>query len=201
MWCFFIEENISVILYVYKGKNHKGAAGEALVKRALADYTNFKGDTPVIKRGKHGKPFFENVPVSFSISHSGEIWVCLMADSNVGVDIQLCKNVKYEKISERFFTKNEVEFIKKQGIKSFFEVWTKKEAFVKYTGNGFSNQPFSNFSVVKYINDEYLCKKSIEDAYIQEFIIPLDMLNKKLETKLVGAICTQKKEEMIIKEL
>lgn len=190
-----------MILYIYNGKNHKGRAGEVLVKMALADYTNNKYDNPIIKRGEYGKPFFENIPVCFSISHSGEIWVCLMSDFNVGVDIQIYKNVRYEKLAQRFFTKNEAEYIKKQGTKSFFEVWTKKEAFVKYTGNGFANQGFSNFSVINCNEGEYFVKTNLNDVCIQEIDLPLEKFKIELETELVGAACTQTREDIIIKSL
>lgn len=190
-----------MVLYVHNGKEHKGIAGEELVKRALADYSNDMYDVAVIKRGKHGKPYFKNIPVCFSISHSGEIWVCLMADFNVGIDIQSYKHLKYEKVAQRFFQENEVEYIKAQGIDAFFQVWARKEAYVKYTGNGFANEGFSNFSVVNGNNEGYFIKTNLEDAYFQEIDLELGKLNINLEEKLVGVACTQLKEPIVIKKL
>lgn len=190
-----------MVLYVHKGKEHKGIAGESLIKKALADYSSGMYDDALIKRGEYGKPYFEQIPVCFSISHSGEIWVCLMADFNVGIDIQRYKQLKYEKVARRFFHKNEVEFIKEQGIDAFFQVWTRKEAFVKYTGKGFANEGFSNFSVVNQDNENYFLKPNIEEAYFQEIELKLEELNLHGETKLAGVACTKLKEPIIIKRI
>ena len=45
-----------------------------------------------IKYGVHGKPYLENVPFYFNISHSGEYVICAYDDKPVGADIQLMKN-------------------------------------------------------------------------------------------------------------
>nr|WP_315023302.1 4'-phosphopantetheinyl transferase superfamily protein [uncultured Aminipila sp.] len=190
-----------MVLYVHNGKEQKGIAGEELVKKALADYSNKIYDAALIKCGKHGKPYFENIPVCFSISHSGEIWVCLMADFNVGMDIQIYKQLKYEKVAQRFFQENEVKYINEQGIDAFFQVWVRKEAYVKYTGNGFANEGFSNFSVVNKENEGYFFESNIEEAYFQEIDLELDKLNINVEEKFVGVACTQLKEPIVIKRI
>ncbi|MHC1721646.1 MAG: 4'-phosphopantetheinyl transferase superfamily protein [Aminipila sp.] len=190
-----------MVLYVHDGKEHKGIAGEELVKKALKDYSNDRYDSVVINRREHGKPYFKNIPISFSISHSGEIWVCLMADFNVGVDIQIYKSLKYKKVAQRFFQENEVQFINEQGIDAFFQVWARKEAYVKYTGNGFADEGFSSFSVVDKDNEGYLLKANLEDAYFQEIDLELGQLNIMLKEKLVAVACTQLKEPIVIKKI
>ncbi len=190
-----------MVLYLHNGKDHHGIAGEVLVKKALADYSNGMYDNALIKRGEYGKPYFENVPICFSISHSGDIWACLMADFNVGMDIQLYKQLKYEKVARRFFQGNEVEYIKSQGIDTFFQVWIRKEAFVKYTGKGFAHEGFSNFSVVNKIKEGYFFKSNIEEAYFQEIDLELEKLNLNIEAKLAGVACTQLKEPIVIKRI
>ncbi|QHI71238.1 4'-phosphopantetheinyl transferase family protein [Aminipila terrae] len=190
-----------MIVYIYDGKEHKGKAGEELLRKALKDYSGNAYTGIVIKREKYGKPYFENIPVQFSISHSGQIWVCLMADFNVGIDIQFYKNLKYEKIAERFFTENEIEYIHQKGIDGFFQVWTRKEAYVKYTGNGFANEGFSDFSVVSKEGNNYFLKKTIGEAYFQELDLPSDKCDFITKSKLVGVTCSRVKEFINIKIL
>lgn len=190
-----------MVLYVHNGKEHHGISGEVLVKKALTDYSHDMYTDAIVKRGEYGKPYFENVPVCFSISHSGEIWACLMADFNVGMDIQLYRQLKYEKVAQRFFAENEAEYIKEQGIHAFFQVWSRKEAFVKYTGKGFAHEGFSNFSVINKDSNGYFFKKNIEEAYFQEMNVNLETLNFHTETKLVGIACTQVKEPIVIKRI
>lgn len=186
-------------LYVYKGKEHKGLFGEALVKKALAHYTDRKYKNPIIKREEHGKPFFKDIPVFFSISHSGDIWVCLMADFNVGIDIQISKNLNYNKLSERFFHEYEIEYIKQFGEEAFFEIWTRKEALVKYTGKGFANQNFSSFSVVNKKNKEYLFKNILDDVFFENIDLPLK--NETKQEKIYISMCVKNREPLIIKEI
>lgn len=53
------------------------------------------------------------------------------------------------KIAKRFFCDNEIKYITKAESEidyRFFETWTKKESYVKYTGNGLST-PFKSFNV------------------------------------------------------
>lgn len=94
-----------------------------------------------------GKPI--NDRFFFSLSHSGEYAVCVSANTPVGVDIQKINKANTE-IAKRFFSDDEFEYVKKGHNKDecFFEIWTKKEAFVKAFGQGI-NSDFSKFSVLK----------------------------------------------------
>jgi len=148
-----------MVLYIYKGTDLKGTRGEALVKRAWSLYTG-KMDSPEIKRTAKGKPYFENSNISFSISHSGELWVCLFAHFNVGVDIQMIKDGHLQEIAARFFTKAEAETVRQEGRKAFYRIWTSREACGKYAGTGFFFQgepdPYPFLREV-FISSDYIC--------------------------------------------
>ncbi len=100
----------------------------------------------------------------------------MIADSDIGVDIEkidCCK--RYELIVKKFFSKNEKEYVRQKANtnESFFEVWTKKEAYVKYLGMGidknFKNQDVfmidNNIHIVTFIENNYVlsyyCKQCV----------------------------------------
>lgn len=91
-----------------------------------------------ILRTEKGKPYFDGIPVEFSVSHTDDVWVCLMSVGNepVGIDIQQVKPYSYDKIAARYYTKEEQEYLEQNGEDGFFRIWTRKEAYAKYTGRG-----------------------------------------------------------------
>lgn len=100
-----------------------------------------------------GKPYFSDINLNFSISHTGErrnanlgaktnepkktIWGCAISDYEIGFDLQFLRSVKYCEIAEKYFSTLENEFIRKHGIDGFFQIWTRREAFGKAVGDGF----------------------------------------------------------------
>ncbi len=93
--------------------------------------------------GIKGKPYFKNIPnIHFSLSHSGNLVMLAVGDVNVGVDVQKMQGYK-EGIVKRFYHKKEVDALlqcETEVVREahFYEIWTYKEAYIKYTGNGLS---------------------------------------------------------------
>ncbi len=98
------------------------------------------------KNGKLYLPECEGFYVN--LSHSGDYAVCAACGAPVGVDIQRRGECDM-KIAERFFTAEEADFINSGNDKNaaFFEIWTKKESFVKAVGKGLSI-PLGSFSAL-----------------------------------------------------
>ena len=92
-----------------------------------------------VKEEKHRneKPYFKDYPfVRFSVSHSGSLVV--------GIDVEEIKEKPYGRIVERNFTAGEAAEVK--DLESFLKVWTKKEAYLKLTGDGLSGLRSSDVS-------------------------------------------------------
>lgn len=103
------------------------------------------GDTLKIDSGKNNKPYFKDYPnVRFSISHSGDLVVLAMSDTEVGIDIEKIKPRDYESIVARHFTEGEAKEV--DSIESFLKVWTKKEAYLKLTSEGLGGLDVSDVS-------------------------------------------------------
>ncbi len=102
-----------------------------------------------VAKGPHGKPYLPNVNLEYNVSHSGLLWVCAVSENPVGIDIQEIKEKDYEAIAKRFFTREEFHYTELWGSDGFFDLWVRKEAFVKYLGKGFSAAGgFGGFSLL-----------------------------------------------------
>lgn len=92
------------------------------------------------------KPYLKNFPnVHFNISHSEGYAVCAVADRQVGTDIQKIK--KYNpKTAKKICTKEELKKIESSSDKDgeFTKIWTKKEAFLKMSGEGITLKNIEN---------------------------------------------------------
>lgn len=123
------------------------AAGE-LTKRVIAEKLNKDPKDLRFRVGKNGKPYIENVDIEFSIAHSGDIAICAVSDRPVGVDIEKIRDVNIG-VAKRLFTHDEQQYVfeKWNYVRvRFFEIWTRKEAYVKMRGRGVLD--FPNFSTM-----------------------------------------------------
>lgn len=85
-----------------------------------------------------GKPSVEGYPFHFSLSHSGEYVLLAVSSHEIGADIQKIVKMDTERLAKRFFTPDEQKEIDGSDNpgETFFSVWTRKEAYAKYTGEG-----------------------------------------------------------------
>lgn len=128
--------------------------------------------TFVLSYGPFGKPSFKNYPAyNFSLSHSGSYAVCVFTEDTapVGIDIQEYRALNRGRIRERFYT--DLENISAESVEMFFRIWSAKEAYMKYTGKGFS-EGLDTFSVLPE-SAIVVCSDSDSKplAYLQEPLI------------------------------
>ncbi|MCC8161067.1 MAG: 4'-phosphopantetheinyl transferase superfamily protein [Oscillospiraceae bacterium] len=144
-------------------KKAQSIGAELLLNYAVKQET--KAKTPVNwDTDENGKLYLTDYDkIYVNLSHSGDYAVCAVNDKPVGADIQRCRECDI-KTAERFFTADEAEFIALSQDKNsaFFEIWTKKESFLKAIGRGITI-PLSSFSVlsdsVEYDGKVYLFKE------------------------------------------
>ncbi len=126
--------------------------GETLTRRLIAQTWGLSSKDYQIKKGEHGKPYLNihGLSAHFNISHSGDYILCAISDQKVGIDIEQWSLPRLN-VAKRFFHPHEFEIIDKttdQKLKQklFFNYWSVKESYLKYTGKGLSNQ-LSSFEV------------------------------------------------------
>lgn len=151
---------------VMSARNAQGKAAELgaglLLQRAVQDWRGDRpGQSPQIRfctlsglrselaepipltyrYGERGKPYFENIPLFFSISHSGEYVLCAVSRRELGADIQKIQSADVLKLAKRFFSESECRTLEgceshRERQRLFFGFWTRKEAYGKLTGEG-----------------------------------------------------------------
>lgn len=112
------------------------------IRRLLSLYLNISPSEISFKTAQFGKPYIVDSALSFNISHSGSYaLMAITLGQEVGIDIE---NWRYldnlEGLVSRNFSNNEqqhwLKIDKKQRERTFFNLWTCKEAFIKATGRG-----------------------------------------------------------------
>lgn len=94
----------------------------------------------------------ENKYKYHNISHSGDYLICAYSNIKIGCDIEEKKDINYINIINRFYTNDENKIIdsiknEKDKIDLFYDIWTKKESYIKRDGRGMEI-PLDSFSVL-----------------------------------------------------
>jgi 4'-phosphopantetheinyl transferase len=137
---------------VYINKISGDFDSDAAIYTAAGAYAAEKGTgfrkELVLSRDDLGKPYFAAIPqLHFSVSHSGDYWLCAFAALPCGIDIQKHVSCQMGALARRFFHEEEYRWLEISGYENFFAVWTAKESYVKYTGQGIDDN-FGGFSVI-----------------------------------------------------
>ncbi|MEO1815977.1 MAG: 4'-phosphopantetheinyl transferase superfamily protein [Acetobacterium sp.] len=122
---------------------------EILLQQAVERVHGISGSLRIAP-GEDGKPMLSDYPdIHFNLSHSGHYVVCGLGVQAVGVDIQKMERPNL-KLARRFFASSEADWLwalpAEQQIRGFYDLWTLKEAYMKYTGKGF-RLPLHSFHV------------------------------------------------------
>jgi 4'-phosphopantetheinyl transferase len=103
---------------------------------ALIDFT-------YSKLGKPALPIaFESTKLNFNLAHSEDLALLAVTQlGTVGVDVECIRPIKnVEDLVARFFSRRENELFQKLPLEerpaAFFNLWTRKEALLKATGEG-----------------------------------------------------------------
>lgn len=155
-------------LIKYKSEQDRilGIAGELVLQYVL--FKEYRICSPTIVYGDYGKPYLKNIELYFNISHSGEIVVLGVSDSNIGVDTEYIHKFDWSMLMRLFGPEEQKNIIDDS---SFIKYWTIKEAFVKYLGTGLCTD-FRSFTVSENTicyNHQiffYQCYDSIDKYYI-----------------------------------
>jgi phosphopantetheinyl transferase len=143
-----------------------------LASALLASGLHEAGINPLynIQRSPHGKPFLPDEKIKFSYCHTEGLCAAVISDEECGIDAESIKrSASFAEISSRFFTADENEFLSHNNYSGeiFYEIWTKKEAYLKFTGKGLSGG-LNSFSVLSISEENMTCFRK-EDYIISVY--------------------------------
>jgi 4'-phosphopantetheinyl transferase len=103
--------------------------------------------------GPHGKPSLHPTSnLQFNLSHTDtEAIIAITLNADIGVDIEIVKNNNIDALAQRFFADAENSYLQQtadihEKHLRFYQTWALKEAFIKATGLGVS-QNLKSFAV------------------------------------------------------
>lgn len=176
---------MSGILLAFSKKN--AVSPEAGIQRAadlFCQWQSLETATVHLRHEENGRPYLEGSPLQISISHSGSVWGCAVSEKAVGLDIQQIREQEVRQIARRFFHPLEYDHLKETNFQDFFSIWSAKESYVKYTGEGITDS-FGAFSVA----DEKGLRSELPGTCLRR--VPI----------LPGysvCVCSQEKEELLV---
>jgi 4'-phosphopantetheinyl transferase len=142
--------------YLNRNLRNRFVAGRGFLRETLSLYLDIPPDMIVLALEEQGKPFLAdnslNYSLQFNLSHTGgEAILAVTGNCRVGVDLERVRdNLAYREIARRFFSRREQEELfalpPSEHLDAFFRCWTRKEAYIKGCGTGFS-QPADGFAV------------------------------------------------------
>lgn len=127
-----------------------------LLRVLLGAYLQIPPQAIKFQYGAGGKPLLASdqthVALDFNLSHSRELALLAFTyNQAIGIDLEYVQpEIVWEQIAERFFSPQEIASLRALPDNlqpaAFFNCWTRKEAFIKATGEGLS-RPLDQFSM------------------------------------------------------
>ncbi|MCY3956051.1 MAG: 4'-phosphopantetheinyl transferase superfamily protein [Nitrospira sp.] len=141
----------------FKSSQHRRrfTAARGILRDILARYLRQSPRDIHVESGPFGKPFLQDPAgqsLHFNVSHSRQWAVYAVSrDLEVGIDLEEDRDsLDYAGLAERICSADELITFQKlpqaEQRTAFFRCWTRKEAFVKALGHGFSF-PLQNVTV------------------------------------------------------
>ena len=122
----------------------RASVARAGLRRILSRYLGKAPSALNFEIGDHGKPGLGSEPISFNLAHSASLAIVVVTlENRIGVDLELIRDsIAVDQLAVRCFSAGELERWKKlpdsEKLQVFFDIWTRKEAFLKALGDGMS---------------------------------------------------------------
>ena len=119
----------------------------ARLRQILSGYLDRDPQSLRFSYGPAGKPALVGLvdSLSFNLAHSGNWGVCaVVGRGEVGVDVETINPaLNYANLARRFFSETENQWLRAcpepRRLRCFYRIWTRKEAWLKGKGGGFSD--------------------------------------------------------------
>lgn len=132
--------------FKFESDRRKFCVARASLRLILGRYLKAKPGRLQLDTNDYGKPQFADPKASqglrFNLSHSNQLaLVAIARDREVGVDVEYMRsNFVTDEVAGHFFSRAEAEELSalpaELKTQSFFNCWTRKEAYIKARGEG-----------------------------------------------------------------
>jgi len=138
------DEKERVARFRFEVHRERATLTRGILRMLLARYLHVDARDIAFSYGVHGKPFLKGLAaLYFNTSHSGEYAAFGMTRAgDIGVDIEQIRDdmPRRQEIAHRYFASREHQALsalpEAERTRAFFELWTRKEAFIKARGDG-----------------------------------------------------------------
>lgn len=141
---------------------------DLLVRILACQILHLNNDCIEFEQNDFGKPYIKGArDFHYNISHTRNAIAVAISDTPIGIDIEKITNAEL-KIVNRFFTAKEQIYInknKKETNKLFYQIWTKKEAYIKFIGKGLAVQ-LDSFDVLENKISRHISTFELDDYII-----------------------------------
>ncbi len=141
-----LEDRARADRFRFDSDRRRFCVARASLRLILARYVKAKPARLQIEPGEYGKPFFADAKstqgLRFNLTHSKELaLIAVSRDREVGVDVEYMRSdFVTDEVAAHFFSASEAEEFRavprELRTQSFFNCWTRKEAYIKARGEG-----------------------------------------------------------------
>jgi len=151
-WSWIFDEALSLDdrtradRFKFESDRRKFCVARASLRLILSRYLDTKAGRLQLETNEFGKPFLprqkRSQDIRFNLSHSHELaLIAITRDREVGIDIEYMRpDFASDEMATHFFSRVEVEQFRSVPAdlrtESFFNCWTRKEAYIKARGEG-----------------------------------------------------------------
>ena len=117
--------------------------GRELLAYALNTHFGLTDDPLEIELQECGKPYLTRHPeIEFNISHSGIYVMTAVSTEKVGIDVQEIEDRSLDALAKHVCSPEELRLFWESEDKAdyFYRLWVRKEAYIKWTGEGLSRE-------------------------------------------------------------
>jgi len=142
------DERLKAKRFYFQKDRRRFVITHGILRKMLGQYLNIEPNRLKFSYGSHGKPTLNGIPdghlLCFNMSHSHDLALFAFTwGRRIGVDVEYVRSMPdIEEIAERFFSPRENAVFRTvpagKKLEAFFNCWTRKEAFLKASGDGLS---------------------------------------------------------------
>ena len=170
-----IKRRERILRYKFYQDAQKSLIGDIIVRSIISLRLKLQNSRITLSYSDKGKPYLSGCShFFFNVSHAGDWVVAAFSDHEVGIDVERIKKINYN-VAEQFFSQNENDHLSElegaEKLDYFFDLWTMKESYLKYTGKGLS-EPLNSFTVSRS-GDSFILKHSRlnEEVFLKQYYL------------------------------